>query len=573
MAEPSVFPETILDWSNVKVIHRNTLTPRSNFYLFNNEADALTRDVSKAKAQCLSGTWKFDLSKSPFNGPKDFYQQDYDTSSFKDITVPGMWQLQGFGKGPHYTNIKYTWPVDPPHVPYQENECGRYVVKFSVRDSFADHQLRLRFEGVDAAFKVWINGTEVGYSQGSRNPSEFDVSELIEVGSEKENVLAVEVYQRCDGSYLEDQDEWWLSGIFRDVYIHAFPKVHPLDFQVTTDLDAKYENATLKVKVDVSEPSDIEMKLLDAQGHVVVQSTKNFKDSDSFQLLVENPQKWTAETPYLYTVVLNILSGQKCSLVQKIGFRAVGLVDGVFCVNGNPIKIRGVNRHEHHPDHGRAVPYDFMRKDLLIMKQHNINAIRTSHQINDPRMYDVADELGLWVIDEADLECHGFGEIGSNDASSYTSNNPEWKEQYVDRARQMVARDKNHACIIIWSLGNEAFYGQNHQAMYDCIKQMDQTRLVHYEGDQSAKSADIFSRMYPTLEYVEDFAKERNWTKPLVLCEFLHAMGNSEGNAKEYIDIFYKHPRLMGGLVWEWANHVSFLSPNSDYQISGVSSM
>ncbi|TWU74976.1 Beta-galactosidase (Lactase) [Metarhizium rileyi] len=545
-------PSSLPDWSNVDVVHRNTVAPRSSFFLYDTEAAALTRDVSKAKAQCLSGKWKFHWSKSPFDGPRDFYTPGFADGHFKDITVPGMWQLQGFGKGPHYTNILYPWPVDPPNVSYQENECGRYVTSFDVDDSFENHQLRLRFEGVDSSFTVWINGKEVGYSQGSRNPSEFDVTKYVEAG--KKNRLAVEVYQRCDGSYIEDQDEWWLSGIFRDVYLHAFPKVHPVDVHVRTDLDDKFRHASLRVKVDVSASCSVELKLLDAGHEQVLTRTMNVAESDEFRLDMNNPHKWTAETPYLYTLVLNFAGDTRCSLVQRVGFRKTSLIDGVFCVNGDPVKFRGVNRHEHHPDHGRAVPYDFMRRDLLIMKKHNINAIRTSHQINDPRLYDVADELGLWVLDEADLECHGFGEVGG-DAASYTSDNPAWREQYVDRARQMVARDKNHASVIMWSLGNESFYGRNHQAMYDFIKSVDDTRLVHYEGDWNAQTVDIYSRMYPDLDYVESVAKERDWKKPLVLCEFLHSMGNSEGNAKEYIDLFYKHPRLMGGFVWEWANH------------------
>ncbi|RDA86950.1 hypothetical protein CP532_1876 [Ophiocordyceps camponoti-leonardi (nom. inval.)] len=545
------FPTSLPDWSNIDVIHRNALAPRSHFFLYHNESDALSRDVSKAKAQCLSGLWQFHLSSSPFEGPRCFYEPGFATTDFSDIAVPGMWQLQGHGKGPHYTNVNYPWPVDPPHISYQDNECGRYLTTFTVDDSFARHQLRLRFEGVDSSFSVWINGKDVGYSQGSRNPSEFDVTDLVHIG--KPNTLAVEVYQRCDGSYLEDQDEWWLSGIFRDVYLHAFPSLHPVDFHVVTSLDDKYEDAVLKVRVETSAASTVELKLLDADAKEIVGETKDIDRRGTFEIDVVNPLKWTAETPNLYSLVLNFDQGG-CSLAQSVGFRTAGLVDGVFCVNGNPVKLRGVNRHEHHPDHGRAVPYDFMRRDLMLMKKCNVNAIRTSHQINDPRLYDVADELGLWVLDEADLECHGFESVGG-DPASYTSDNPEWRHQYVDRARQMVARDKNHACIILWSLGNEAFYGRNHQAMYDCIKFMDDTRLVHYEGDHQAETADIFSQMYPTIDSVHDFAKARDWKKPLVLCEFLHAMGNSVGNAKEYIDLFYKHPRLMGGFVWEWANH------------------
>ncbi|QUC22899.1 uncharacterized protein UV8b_07140 [Ustilaginoidea virens] len=549
---PPVHPASLPDWSNVSVIHRNTLAPRSNFYLYDTEADALRQDVNKAKAKCLSGKWKFHWSRSPFEGPRDFYKPDFAPGDFGDIVVPGMWQLQGHGKGPHYTNYLFPWPVYPPNISYPENECGRYLTSFSLDESFAEHQLRLRFEGVDSSFTVWLNGSQVGYSQGSRNPSEFDVTDLVQVG--QENHLAVEVYQRCDGSYIEDQDQWWLSGIFRHVHLHAFPKVHPLDIHIITDLDEKFENATLRVKVHVSSPCPVELKLLDPRGKQVALKTADLVKSDEVKIDVSNPHKWTAETPHLYFLVLNFLGDSRCSLAHRVGFRSTGLIDGVYCVNGRPVKFRGVNRHEHHPDHGRAVPYEFMRRDLLIMKAHNINAIRTCHQVNDPRLYDVADELGLWVLDEADLECHGFAASGG-DPAKYTSDNPVWREQYVDRARQMVARDKNHACVIMWSLGNESFYGGNHQAMYDTIKAMDDTRLVHYEGDGNAKTADVYSRMYPDLGFLESFAKERDWKKPLVVCEFLHSMGNSEGNAKEYIDLFYKHPRLMGGFVWEWANH------------------
>jgi beta-galactosidase len=550
MSKTHVHPKSLPDWTNVKVIHRNTLEPRSNFYLYENEELALTRDVTKAKCQLLSGTWKFHLSKSPFEGPLDFHASGFDASGWSDIAVPGMWQCQGFGKGPQYTNVNFPWPVDPPFVPYDDNECGRYWTKFQVDKKFADQQLRLRFEGVDAAFTVWVNSKEVGYSQGSRNPSEFDVTDFIIVGAD--NVLSVEVYQRCDGSYIEDQDQWWLSGIFRDVYLHSFPEHHPLDFHVQTILDSEYKDARLWVEITMNRNSFVDAKLLDADGTLVASDMKIFEPRNVFELDIKNPHKWTAETPYLYTLVLNF---KESSLTQRVGFRKTELIDGVFCINGNPVKFRGVNRHEHHPDSGRTVPYEFMKHDLLLMKNHNINGIRTSHYIDDPRLYDLADELGLWVLDEADLECHGFGEVGG-EAASYTSNNPEWREAYVDRARQMVMRDKNHPCIIMWSLGNEAFYGENHQAMYDFIAGVDKSRLVHYEGDWWAQTADIYSRMYASVDTIIDMAEEKEWKKPLVLCEYVHAMGNGPGAIKEYIDAFYKYPRLMGGFVWEWANHV-----------------
>nr|XP_036589866.1 glycosyl hydrolase family 2 [Colletotrichum truncatum]KAF6801871.1 glycosyl hydrolase family 2 [Colletotrichum truncatum] len=544
-----VHPKNVPDWSNLKVLHRNTLPPRSYFFLYNNEKDALTRDTTKSKSLLLSGKWKFHLTHSPFAGPRDFYERDFDTSKWDDIVVPGMWQCQGYGRGPQYTNLNFPWPVDPPNIPYDDNECGRHVTKFHVGKDFAEHQLRLRFEGVDSAFTVWVNGKDVGYSQGARNPSEFDVTDFIEIDAE--NTLAVEVYQRCDGTYLEDQDQWWLSGIFRDVYLHAFPKFHPEDYHVHTILDDDYKDATFRVDITMNRGAYVDMKLLDADGNIVAKGMDIFDRSNRFEFRIKNPHKWTAETPYLYTLVLNF---QRCSLVQRVGFRRTELIKGVFCINGEPVKFRGVNRHEHNPDSGRAVPYEFLKRDLLIMKHFNINGIRTSHYINDPRLYDLADELGIWILDEADLECHGLGVVGV-EGHKLATDNPEWREAYEDRARQMVQRDKNHASVVLWSLGNESFYGSNHQHMYDVIKSLDTSRLVHYEGDWNAQTADIYSRMYTSVDEIVSMSGEKDWRKPLVMCEYIHAMGNGPGGIKEYIDAFYEHPRLMGGFVWEWANH------------------
>ncbi|KAK5653365.1 hypothetical protein OQA88_9057 [Cercophora sp. LCS_1] len=548
-----VIPASTPDWNNLKVIHRNTLPPRNHFFLYNNANDALFRDVSRSKAQLLSGKWRFRLSPSPLAGPTNFYQKGFDALE-KDpewdwIQVPGMWQCQGYGKGPQYTNLNFPFPVDPPHVPIDDNECGRYVTRFSLDEQDKEHQLRLRFEGVDSAFTVWLNDHEVGYSQGSRNPSEFDVTNYIRFGTP--NVLYVEVYQRCDGSYIEDQDQWWLSGIFRDVWLHKFPKAHIENVHIHTILDDEYRDATLRVEVKLNAPTAVRLQLRDAEGNTIAKAKLSEKESLVFEIPVSKPQKWTAETPYLYSLLLETPDS---ALAERVGFRRTELIDGVWCINGKPVKLRGVNRHEHHPDSGRAVPYEFLRRDLLLMKRHNINAIRTSHYINDPRLYELADELGLWILDESDLECHGLF-VAGGDGLKYASDNPDWQEAYVDRARQMVMRDFNRPSIILWSLGNESGYGRNHAAMYQFIKSVDKSRLVHYEGDWNAQSADIISRMYHSTGSMEGYAKERQWDKPVVLCEYVHAMGNGPGAIKEYIDLFYKYPRLMGGFVWEWANH------------------
>lgn len=561
-----IYPQSTPDWNNLSVIHRNTLPPRASFFNYETEEDALTGDPTFSMSTCLNSSpddgeeWLFRLSKSPL---EEDFEPPFHTQSFsaldgspewRRIKVPGMWQLQGFGKGPQYTNVDFPFPVDPPHVPIDDNECGRYVYMFVnpwSREKDLNSQIRLRFEGVDAAFTVWVNGYEVGYSQGSRNPSEFDITKYLNCGHVT-NHLYVEVYQRCDGSYIEDQDQWWLSGIFRDVWLLKFPHCHFEDFRVQTLLDDDYKDAILRVDAEVNYPTQVTLTLLDADGKQIARERKGGgARTITFEVPVTNPHKWTAETPYLYTLMLSMAG---CSVPQKVGFRRVELIDGVFSVNGKPIKIRGVNRHEHHPDSGRAVPYESLVHDLLLMKRHNINAIRTSHYINDYNLYDLADKLGFWILDEADLECHGLFVVGA-DGTKFTSDNPDWEKAYIDRAEQMVKRDFNHPSIIIWSLGNESGYGRNHKAMARFIREIDQSRLIHYEPDWWAESTDMISRMYSSVKDIEGYAKDRNWDKPVVMCEYVHAMGNGPGNIKEYMDIFYKYPRLMGGFVWEWANH------------------
>ncbi|KAF2763097.1 hypothetical protein EJ05DRAFT_25773 [Pseudovirgaria hyperparasitica] len=563
------FPPGIPDWNNLSVLHRNTLPPRSYFFPFPSEAAALSREITQSDALSLSGTWKFHHAPSPYEAPAGFEAPDFDTAAWSDIQVPGMWQLQGFGR-PHYTNTNYHFPVDPPNVPVQGNETGCYVRGFEVPERWRGYQLRLRFEGVDAAFHVYVNGTEAGYHQGSRNPSEFDVSGLVRSGM---NRLAVRVYRFCDGSYLEDQDQWRTSGIFRDVFLIGFTQNRIEDVHIRTDLDDKYTDAELKASFRLTGTGKLTVRFLDSNKATLDSQSLDASSDTEVILKVSNPKKWTAETPHLYYLAASF-GGQ--TLTQQIGFRTTSIQNGIFTVNGRRIVFRGANRHEHHPIHGRAVPYDFMKQDLLIMKRHNLNAVRTSHQPSDPRLYELANELGLWVMDEADLECHGFASVAENaftpeqrsmsyearkeiahaEAAKWTSDNPLWEDSYVDRARQLVVRDKNHPCVVMWSLGNEAFYGRNFQAMYDFIRAYDDTRVVHYEGDTHAQTVDVYSQMYPSVNsIVRDFGRAETFDKPLVLCEFIHAMGNGPGNIKEYIDAFYAYPRLQGGFVWEWANH------------------
>ncbi|PSN65078.1 intracellular beta-galactosidase BgaD [Corynespora cassiicola Philippines] len=567
-----VQPAEVPDWNNLSILHKNTLPIRSYFHSYNSEADALTYDAAKSKTHSLSGTWKFQHANSPFEAPEGFEAPSFDVSKWDDIAVPGMWQLQGYGK-PAYTNVQYPIPVDPPNVPFTENETGSYVKKFKVPKEIKDGQIRLRFEGVDSSFHVWVNGKEVGYSQGSRNPDEFDVTSIVD--KEGENTLAVRVYQWCDGTYIEDQDQWWASGIFRDVFLVGFPQESRIEnLFAQTILDSSYTDADLKVNVDVTGSGKLSIKLLDAEKKEIASKSEDAtKSTVELSIPVKNPLKWTAESPNLYHLVVSL--DDKQFLAHKIGFRQVEMKDGLLKVNGKRIVFRGANRHEHHPVFGRTVPLEFLKRDLQIMKEHNINAIRTSHQINDPRLYDLADEMGFWVMDEADLECHGFECIADaalnseqrampfrqrqlltrEKAAQWTTDNPDWTHAYVDRAQHLVKRDQLHPSIIVWSLGNEAFFGRNFKAMYEWIKSYDDSRPIHYEADIYAETMDMYSRMYPPVDEIVQFAEDKSKKKPLVLCEFIHAMGNGPGNIKEYVDAFYKYPALQGGFAWEWANH------------------
>ena len=580
------------DWENIAVLHKNRLAERAYFLSFSDERSALTYDRGNSQGfKLLNGSWKFHYAENPALSPDNFYQDHFDVSDWDELVVPSHWQMNGYGK-PHYTNVRYPFPVDPPYVP-TENPTGSYRRNFYIPAQWLQQKIILHFEGVDSAFHVWVNGQEVGYSQGSRIPAEFDITPYIHEG---ENTLAVRVYQWSDGTYLEDQDMWWLSGIFRDVYLVAKPKVHIQDFFVTTNLDEQYQHATLSIDTviengtsQVFENYQLEYRLLDQDGSMVtVNSQKVLLPNDqqvkvNIDIPVENPEKWSADHPYLYHLLITLkdAAGNVIEVIpNKTGFRSIELKDGVFLINGEAIKFKGVNRHDSHPDLGRAVPLDAMEKDVILMKQHNINAVRTAHYPNDPRFYDLCDVYGLYVIDEADLETHGFEHTGNallgnnpdwvkaNSDRGKLSDDPEWEEAYIDRAKRMVARDKNHPSVIMWSLGNESGFGCNHEAMGKWIKENDPTRLVHYEGetrtimmqdDDNPKRdpavSDVHTTMYTSIEIMEQLGQRTDLNKPHILCEYIHAMGNGPGGIKEYWDLFYQYKRLQGGFVWEWCDH------------------
>ncbi|KAK9254585.1 glycosyl hydrolases family 2, TIM barrel domain-containing protein [Lipomyces tetrasporus] len=495
----------------------------------------------------LNGSWKFVYAPSPTS------QVD---GEWKDIAVAGHWQLQGWGR-PQYTNIIFPFPADPPYVP-SENPTGVYERRSIVASSWPKgSEIRIRFDGIDSAYHLILNAKEIGFSKGfskgSRNSSEYDVTDFVTF--KRENVLRVYVYQWSDRSYIEDQDQWWLSGIFRDVTLLAFnPAGHIEDFYIVSEVAG--DSAKVHLTVTTARLRSSALINIDV-GAAVADAPKGARSevipSDpTCTITIPIPNKRatrTAETPYLHNVTIDLSDG-KDKITQKIGLREVHLI------NGN-ITFRGVNRHDHHPVFGRAVPLDFVRNDLLLMKTHNINAVRCSHYPNDPRFYSLCDELGLWVIDQTDLECHGFYDVISRAESIPEGMDYDGRVHTLDRARQMVLRDRNHPSIIIWSLGNESFYGCNHAAMYRLVKELDPTRLVHYEGDTEAKTADMFSVMYPSITFLKDFAAKYgdNFEIPLILCEYAHAMGNGPGSLKEYLNVFRDHRILQGGFIWEWANH------------------
>ncbi len=556
----------IKDWENVSVLHRNRQPARAHYIPYTNLSTAWTGQRHNSEyVTLLNGKWKFAYFQTPEEA--SFHMEKMEHIEWDELYVPSNWQTQGYGK-PHYTNKQYPFPIDPPRVP-TENPTGVYQREFKIDSTWDKKNIFLRFEGVDSAFHLWVNNKEVGYSQGSRIPAEFDITNVAKVGV---NTIVVKVYQWSDASYIEDQDMWWLSGIFRDVYVMARPQVYMQDVFVKTDLDSAYQNAVLSIESTLNQASvagyHIEYQLYNANNELVMQeeriiSTKEITHSCS----ITNPVKWSAENPYLYQLFLSVKKDGKTMEVIpiKVGFRSIELKDGLLLVNGKAIKLKGVNRHDHHPDYGKAVPIDWMIEDVKMMKQHNINAVRTAHYPNDPAFYKLCDEYGLYVIDEADLECHGFEYIGKPHEISEDS---EWQEAYLDRMIRMVERDKNHPCIIMWSLGNESGYGKNHDAMYQWTKKRDPSRLVHYEGEcrtimnasdknpnEDPVSSDVFTTMYTDIDILERLGKKENLKTPHIVCEYAHAMGNSPGALKEYWETFYRYPRLQGGFVWEWMDH------------------
>lgn len=512
---------------------------------------------SDAARISLDGTWRFRLSPCATTEDEAFARPDFDDTEWEELRVPGHWPLQGrfategsygggdrpqLGGAPAYTNTAYPFPVDPPRVP-DENPTGDHRRRFDLPEEWGEGPAVLHFGGVESCARVWLNGVELGHFKGSRLPHEFEAGHLLRP---RGNVLAVRVHQWSSGSYLEDQDQWWLPGIFRNVSLHRRPEGSVADHFVHAGFDHVTGHGTLRVEC---EPA----------GRVTVPALG--LDLATGERATVPVRPWTAEEPHLYDGEL-VTPGERIPL--RIGFRTVRVEEGLLKVNGRRILLRGVNRHEFHPCSGRTLGPETMRRDLLLMKQHNINAVRTSHYPPHPAFLDLCDELGLWVIDECDLETHGFGRQGWRDNPV---DDPRWEPALLDRARRMVERDKNHPGIVLWSLGNECGTGRGLSAMAAWMRERDPSRPLHYEGDPSCADTDVYSRMYADHAEVERIGRRaeaplsdpeldaRRRALPFLLCEYAHAMGNGPGGLSEYQRLFERHERCQGGFVWEWIDH------------------
>jgi beta-galactosidase/beta-glucuronidase len=546
-------------YNNLGNLGINRLEPHGASISWPDIETALSQSRQKNRYfRSLSGTWDFFYAENKYEIPKGCHGIEYDVSGWDTTPVPSCWQTRGYGI-PHYTNSVYPIPLEPPYIP-DENPTGIYRTEFSVPADFDNRRVILHFGGVNSAFTVYINGEECGYSQCSHMPSEFDVTPFVEVGM---NLISVEVYQYNCASYLEDQDFFRHSGIFREVYIYSIPEIHINDFHVNATLGDDYDTGIVHVECDVSDDSGkLIYRLVDPQGHIVIDEEVYPGIKCSFQ--VDSPELWSAESPFLYTSIL-ILNGSDFRSCRT-GFKQVDIKNGVFMVNGKPIKIKGVNRHDTHYLLGHAMSRSSMYDDAVLMKQNNINAVRTSHYPTDPYFMDLCDELGLYIIDEADLEAHGFY---YDDPEYDVSDKDEWKPHFVDRAKRMVLRDRNHPCVIMWSLGNETRYGRNHLAMMDEIKKYSGNIPIHYERAEYNEGPDVVSVMYPEISKIIAEGEKKDNLRPYFLCEYGHAMGNASGNLKEYWDAFYKYPRLMGGCIWEWIDHTQVAMDDDDIVFYG----
>ena len=547
-------------YENLNVLHENTMPARAYYIPASKRMDNLVEHREESdRMQLLNGTWKFQYFTSIYNIKDSFFEKNYDTENFDEIQVPSVWQMAGYDIH-QYTNIRYPFPFDPPYVP-QDIPCGAYVHNFEYSRDEKASKAFLNFEGVDSCFYVWINGSYVGYSQVSHMTSEFDVTDVLQDGT---NTVAVLVMKWCDGSYLEDQDKFRMSGIFRDVYILKRPEQAISDYHIKS----KIEDILAKVELDVKfySPTNVKISIEDKNGAVV--ALGSIDEEGTAVLEIASPELWNTENPYLYKLILET---ENEVIVDHIALRKVEIKDQVIYLNGQKIKFRGVNRHDSDPVTGFTISLEQITTDLTLMKQHNFNAIRSSHYPNAPFFYEMCDKYGFMVIDEADIEAHGPFMIYRKEDTDYNrfkrwnekiADDPVWEEAIVDRVKLMVERDKNRFCIVMWSMGNESAYGCNFEKALEWTKNYDPDRITQYESARyrnydetyDYSNLDVYSRMYPALSEIQEYL-DKDGSKPFLLVEYCHSMGNGPGDFEDYFQMIQDNDKMCGGFVWEWCDH------------------
>lgn len=547
-------------YEDLSILHDNTMPMRSYYIPASQKMNTLIEHREDSdRFQLLNGVWKFQYYKSVYDLKEAFYRTSFNAKDFDDITVPGVWQIAGYDS-PQYTNIRYPFPFDPPYLP-QDIPCGAYVRKFTYHENIDAPRIYLNFEGVDSCFFVWLNGKYTGYSQVPHATAEFDVTEFLKEG---ENTIAVLVLKWCDGSYLEDQDKFRMNGIFRDVYLLKRPERAIWDYHITTQIKENTAKIKLNVTFDFSIPVSV---TIEDQARAVV-ATGTISDDGSIEFKIPNPTLWNTEHPYIYTLTLQ---SSYETIVDYIALRTIEIRDKVIYFNGQKIKFRGVNRHDSDPETGFTVSVPQIKKDLSLMKQHNFNSIRSSHYPNAPYFYQMCDLYGFMVIEEADIEAHGPYMLYRKEDTDYNrfkrwnekiADDPIWEESILDRVQHMVQRDKNRFCIVMWSMGNESAYGCNFEKALRWTKKFDPCRLTQYESARyrnydvtyDYSNLDLYSRMYPAMNEIEEYLEE-DGSKPFLLVEYCHAMGNGPGDLEDYFQLIQKDDRMCGGFVWEWCDH------------------
>jgi len=556
-------------WEDPTIFKVNREESRAHFFPFESKDLAVSNDLTQSKYfQSLNGKWNFNFASNPDKRPEGFQKTNYSVKSWDEIIVPGHWEMQGYSV-PIYLDEEYPFKPDPPNVPHDYNAVGSYVKMFELKNSWENRDIFIRFCGVRSAFYFWLNGEFIGYSQGSKTPAEFNITNKVFKGKNK---VAVQVFRFSDGSYLEGQDTWRVSGLERDVYLYAAPKARISDFFVYADLNTNNKTGNLSLKVELFNQERFTGKYnLEA---VLSGKSVLYKEDYAIPIDSSNPvvfkaenlkvKPWSAESPTLYDLQISLTDSQGNmveSFIQKVGFKRIEVVNRQLLVNGKAVMFRGVNRHEWDPVLGRSITEESMIHDIQLMKQHNINAIRTAHYPNQERWYELCNEYGLYVIDEANIEAHGMR--FHEKSYGFISNDTNWTAQWIDRGKRMVERDKNQPCIIMWSMGNEAGDGDNFVKLYDWIKFRDRSRPVSYQPAWYNRHTDVVFPMYKNLEFISDYAEKNEHNKPLILCEYAHAMGNSVGNLQDYWDIFEKYDALQGGFIWDWVDQ-TILKTNED---------